>query len=103
MVGDVSAAIDLVDGDSAAAKEFVAGEDVLAPRVAAEGQDWRMFEEQQGIVDALLMAEFDELLLEGEGLFVVDSSELEKVQDNYSSSRNCWVVRPASRMIVAIV
>ena len=77
VVGDVAAAVDLVERDAAAGEEFVGGEDVGAVGVAAEGEDGRVLEEQQDVVDATLEAEIDELRLEAEGFVVGDAAEIE--------------------------
>ena len=37
-----------------------------------------MFEQQEGVADALLVAEFDELLLQGQGFGVGGAAELEQ-------------------------
>ena len=66
MIGDVPAAVDLVDFHSSASEQFVASQDVLSLRISAEGEDWRMFEQQQSIADALLMTQLDELPLESQ-------------------------------------
>jgi len=46
-----------------------------------------MFEEQERVVDALLVTEFDQLLLERQGFRVPNSAELEEVQDHGFSLR----------------
>ena len=66
MIGDVSAAIDLVDFDSSTGEEFVASKNIFALRIPTEGEDRRVFKEQERVVDAVLVAEFDEMLLDGE-------------------------------------
>jgi hypothetical protein len=45
VISDVAAAVDFVQGDTAAGEEFVRSEDVGAAGVAAEGEDRGMFEE----------------------------------------------------------
>jgi hypothetical protein len=46
VVGDVAAAVDLVDADAFAGEHFIGGEDVGAAGVAAQGEDGRVFEQQ---------------------------------------------------------
>ena len=41
-----------------------------------------MFEQQEGVADALLVAKFDEALLEGERVGVLHAAELEEVEDH---------------------
>jgi hypothetical protein len=38
-----------------------------------------MFEEQKSVVDAVLVAEFDQALLQGEAFGIGDAAELEEV------------------------
>ncbi len=47
--------------------------------VAAEGDDGWMFEEQEGVADAVLFAQFDQGLLEVESGGVVGEAEMEEV------------------------
>ena len=66
VVGDVAAAIDLVELDAALREEFIAGENVGAVGVAAKREDGRMLEQQQRVADEVLLARGDDLLLDGE-------------------------------------
>ena len=77
VIGDVAAAVDLVEGDAAAGQQFVGGEDVGAVGVAAEGEHRRMLEQQQDVVDAALEAQLDELRLEAKSLVVGNAAEIE--------------------------
>jgi hypothetical protein len=45
MIGDIAAAIDLVEGDAASGEQLVGSQDVGAVCVAAEGEDGGVFEE----------------------------------------------------------
>ena len=77
VVGDVATTIDFVEGDAAAREELIGCEDVGAVCIAAEGEHRRVFEEQQNVADAALLAEFDQLRLEKERFAVVDAAEIE--------------------------
>src|SRR5579883_1567476 len=66
VVGDVAAAVDLMDFDAAIGKEFVAGEDVGAGGVASQGEYGWVFEQEEGVADAVFVARLDELLLDVE-------------------------------------
>ena len=59
VIGDVAAAVDFVEGDAAAGKQLVGGQNVGAVGVAAKGEDGRMLEEQEHVFDAALEAEVD--------------------------------------------
>jgi hypothetical protein len=55
VIGNVSAAIDFVDGDALTREHFVCREDVAAVGVATKREHGRMFEEEQDVFDAALM------------------------------------------------
>ena len=63
MVGDVAAAVDLVEGDSAAGERLIRSQDIGAVGVAAEGEDRRMLKEEESVFDAALEAEVSQLRL----------------------------------------
>jgi len=77
VIGDVAAAVDFVKGDAAAGKELVGGQDVGAVGVAAKGENARVFEEEQDVVDAALEAELDQLRLETKSFAVGNAAEIE--------------------------
>ncbi len=77
MIGDVAAAVDFVEGDAAAGQELVGGQDVGAVGVAAEGENGRVLEKEQDVVDAALEAELDQLRLETKSLIVGNATEIE--------------------------
>ena len=79
VVGDVAAAVDLVDLDAAAGKELVGGEDVGAGGVAAEGEDRRVLEEEERVADGAGFARGDDLSLDAQAFGVGDAAELEEV------------------------
>ena len=61
VVGDVAAAVDFVEGDAAAGKNLIGGQDVGAIGVAAKGEHGRMFEKQKNVFNAALEAEVNHL------------------------------------------
>lgn len=48
-------------------------------RVAAEGEDGRVLEEEECVADKVLLASVDDPLLDGEAFGVRDAAELEEV------------------------
>jgi hypothetical protein len=79
VVGDVAAAVDLVDGDAFAGEKVVGGEDVGAGGVAAEGEDRGVFEEDEGVADEAGFAGGDDFGLDAEAFEVGDAAELEEM------------------------
>ncbi len=79
MVGNVSAAIDLVQFHSALCEQLVADQNVGAMRIAAEGQHGRMFQQEQRVANKLLLPCSDDLLLDGHGFRIRDAAEMEEV------------------------
>ena len=76
MVGDVAAAVDLVDLDAALGEEIVGREDVGASGVAAEGEDGRVLEEEERVADGTCLACCDDLVLNAQAFCVGDAAEL---------------------------
>ena len=79
VVGDVAAAVDLVDFDAFGCESLVGEEDVGAGRVAAEGEDGRVLEEDQGVADFIRFAGSDDFGLDAQTFKVGDATKLEKV------------------------
>jgi hypothetical protein len=79
VVSDIAPAVDLVQLDSSLDKQVVAGKDVGAMRVSSQGEHRWVFQKEKRIVDKVLLASRDDLLLDGEGLRIGDASESEKV------------------------
>ncbi len=79
MVGDVAAAVDLVDGDAFAGEEVVGGEDVGAGGVPAEGKDGGVLEEDERVADEVGFAGGDDFGLDAEAFVVGDAARLEEV------------------------
>ena len=79
VVGHVAAAVDLVQLDAAGGEELIAGEDVGAGRVAAEGDDGRMLQQQQRVADEACLARGNHAGLDGEAFGVRNAAEMEEV------------------------
>ncbi len=80
MIGHLAAALDPDDLDRPTGELGLGREDVGGVRVAAQGQDGRMLQEQQLITDLARGTRVDEALLEGVGPRVVDPAEPARVQ-----------------------
>jgi len=76
VVRDVAAAVDLVDFDGFLGEGLVGGQDVGAAGVAAEGEDGGVFEEEEGVADAVGFAGGDDFGLEAEAFGVGDAAEI---------------------------
>ena len=63
--------------DTTASQELVGSENVGAVGIAAKGEHRRMLEEKQDVADEPLLAEFNKLRLEAQGIAVVDAAEIE--------------------------
>ena len=79
VVGDVSAAIDLVEGDAARGEQRIGGQHVAAVRVAAEGEHGGMLEQEQDVLDAVLKTQRSDFRLDAQGFVVGDSAKVEVV------------------------
>jgi hypothetical protein len=79
VIGDVATAVDLVDFDAALGEELVGREDIGAAGVAAEGEDRRVFEEEERVADGSRFACGYDLGLDAEAFGVGDAAELEEV------------------------
>ena len=79
MIGDVAAAIDLVEFHAALGEERVGGEDVGAVGVATESENGRVLEEQKCVGDEVLLAGGDDLLLDREGFCVWNAAEMNEI------------------------
>ena len=77
VIGDVAAAIDLVEGDAAGGEQLVGREDVGAVGVAAEGENRRVLKQQENVADAAGGAQGDEFVLKAERFAVVHAPEIE--------------------------
>jgi hypothetical protein len=79
VVGDVAAAVDLVDFNALVGEGGIGGEDVGAGAVAAESEDGRVLEEEEGVPDAVGFAGGDDFGLDAEALGVGDAAELKEM------------------------
>ena len=77
MIGDVAAAVDLVEGDAAPRQQLVRRENVRSLGIAAEGEHRWMLEEQEYVSDAARRAQRDQLVLKAKGVAVVHAAEIE--------------------------
>src|SRR5258708_29357849 len=75
--GDVAAAVAFEDLDSAQSQLVGRQQDVGRLRVASQGDDRRVLEQEQHVADASGFAEFDQFLLDAQSGSVVDAAELE--------------------------
>ncbi len=64
VIGDVAAAVDLVEGDAARGRATRRRREVGAVGVAAEGEHGRVLEQQQHVADAALRAQRDQFFLQ---------------------------------------
>ena len=79
VIGDVAAAVDLVDFDLFLGEEFVGCEDVGAGAVAAEGENGWVLEEEERVANAVGLARGDDVVHCADAFGVGDSAELEEV------------------------
>jgi hypothetical protein len=77
VVGDVAAAVDVVEGDTTAREQFIGGQDVGAIGVAAKGENGGVLEEEEDVFNTALEAEVDQLGLEAKAFVVGDAAEIE--------------------------
>ena len=81
VIGDVSSAVGLEQRDAAPRQQLVAGNNVLAVGIPAQGKHGRMLDQQQHIADALLLAQGTDLLLQGQRRGVVQAAEIHHDDD----------------------
>ena len=77
VVRDVAAAVDLVQSHAARRQHGVGSQHVGAVGIAAQGQDGRVFQQQQNIPHAPLVAQFHQFRLQPERLVVSHAAEIE--------------------------
>ncbi len=82
MIGDVAAAVDLMNLNAAIRQKLVARKNVGAAGVAAERQHRRMLQQEEGVADAVLVACFDEQPLQFQTFGVRNPAELEKIENH---------------------
>ena len=81
VIGDVTAAVDLVDLDAFAGEQIVGGEDVGASGVAAEGQDGRVLHQEERVADGPGFASFDDLAHVAQTFRIGEAAELDQMED----------------------
>ena len=100
VISDVAASVDLVDLDAFASEEVVAGEDIGAMRVTAQGENRRVLEHQERVADDASLAGGNDPLLDREGLRVGNAAEMEEVYEHYflpgSGTPSLWPMLLAS-------
>ena len=84
VVGDLAAALDPLDLDASSLELLGRRQDVRRVGVLAEGQDCRVFEQQQLVADAGVGSVIDEPLLERVRLAVVDATEPPRAQRRHA-------------------
>ena len=78
VIGDVASAVGLKQGDAAAGQQLVAGHHVLTVGIPAQGEHRGMFDQQEHIADALLLAQGAQLLLQSQRRCVIQAAEMEQ-------------------------
>ena len=83
VIGDVAAAVDLVERDAARGQKLVRRQDICALGVAAQREHGRMLEQQKHVADAAFGAQRDQLLLQAQCLAVIHAPEIEVLDHPY--------------------
>ena len=78
MIGDVAAAVGVVERDTGARQDFGARQQVVEMAVAAERDDVRMLDDHEVIGNLAALALFREVLLNRQGFGVRYQAEIEK-------------------------
>jgi hypothetical protein len=79
VVRHISAAIDLVQFNSALCKQIIAGQHIGAMGIAPKREHRRMLQQKQRIAYEILLASGDDLLLDSESFAVGKPAESDKV------------------------
>ena len=72
--------------NTALGEKFRRSDHVRGFRVAAEGDNWRVFEEQKDVADLFCFAQVDELLLQAQACRVINGTELDERDQTKSIS-----------------
>ena len=83
MVGDIAAAIDLVDLNAFAGEQIIGGEDVGAGGIATEGQDGRVLHQKQGVAQAASFASLDDLTHVAQTFRIGNAAELYQMEEGH--------------------
>jgi hypothetical protein len=76
VIGDVAASVCFAELDIFLSEDIFGGEEIFLAGVAAEGEDVRMFAEEEDVVDGAGFAGGDDALLEGVGSGPGEESEV---------------------------
>jgi len=77
VIGDIATTVDLVKGYAAAGQKLIRSQNVASISIASKGEDRRVLEEKQDVVNAALEPQRCHLRLEPEAFVVVDTAEIE--------------------------
>ena len=77
MKRNIAAAIALEDLDAAGSKHLSRSEHVSSFGIASEGDDGRMFQQQQHVADLASLAQIDQLPLQAQPFAIVKHAELD--------------------------
>ena len=81
VVGDVAAAIDLVDFYTFVSEELVSGEDIGTASVTAEGENRGVLHQQESVANRAGFTGFDDFAHDPQAFGVRDAAELEQIED----------------------
>ncbi len=79
VIGDISAAVDLVDLGAAAGQQFVAGKNVGAGCIATQGEHGRVFQQDERIANGAGFPRSDNFSLYPQTFCVGDAAELKEM------------------------
>ena len=79
VVGDVSAAVNLVDFDAFGGEGFVGEQDIGSGGIAAEGEDRRVFQQDKGVTNLVRFSGGYDFGLDAQAFSVGDAAKLEQV------------------------
>ena len=77
MIGNVAAAIDLVQRDAACGQHFVGGKNVRSLGVPPQREHGRVLKQQKHVAHAALLAQRDKFFLHAQGLGIVHAPEID--------------------------
>ena len=77
MEGDVATAVAFEELDTSLGEELGGRNYIRRFRVAAQCDDWRVFEQEKHVADLFFFAEGDELLLQAKARGVINGAELD--------------------------
>ena len=80
MIGHVAAAIGVVEFDARAGQKLGVGQNIFLVRVAAHGDDGRMFDDQELIGNLAALAALHQRALQLEGLGVAHAAQIAQLE-----------------------